>query len=91
MKSEGRIRVNAIDWLSLILVIVGGLNWGLVGIGNFLNANWNLVNMLFGSIPTLESLIYVLVGAAALYELYFAFQLYGARQPREQPRGMAED
>ncbi len=91
MKSEGRIRVNTIDWLSLILVIVGGLNWGLVGIGNFFNANWNLVNLLFGSIPPLESLIYVVVGVAALYELYFAYQLYGARQSREQPRGTAED
>lgn len=91
MKSEGRIRVNAIDWLSLTLVIVGGLNWGLVGIGNVLDANWNLVALLFGSIPALENLIYVVVGVAALYELYFAFQLYGARQPGEQQRGMSED
>ena len=91
MKSEGRVRVNTVDWLSLILVIVGGLNWGLVGIGNFVNMNLNLVNLLFGSVPTLESLIYVLVGLAALYELYFVYQLYGARQPREQMRGTAED
>lgn len=90
MKSEGRVRVNTVDWLSLILVIVGGINWGLVGIGNFLNTNLNLVNLLFGSIPALENLIYVLVGLAALYELYFAYKLYGAHQTREQPRGTAE-
>lgn len=91
MTSEGRVRVNTVGWLSLILVIVGGFNWGLVGIGNFLNANWNLVNLLFGSVPTLENLIYLVVGLAALYELYFVYQLYDARQPREQVRGMTED
>lgn len=49
-----------------ILVIVGGLNWGLVGVGMFLGYNLNLVNLLFGSIPMLESLVYVLVGVAAV-------------------------
>ena len=79
MKSDGRIRTNWLDWLSLALVVVGALNWGLVGIGNFLGGNWNLVTMVFGSIPVIESLIYVLVGLAAVYELYFAYQLYDAR------------
>lgn len=52
-----------------------------------MNANWDLVDLLFGSVPSLESLIYVAVGLAALYELYFVYQLYGARQPRKQMRG----
>jgi len=56
-----------IDWIALVLVIVGGLNWGLVGI----NRNWNLVNMIFGSITWLESLVYILVGVAALYMIYY--------------------
>jgi uncharacterized membrane protein YuzA (DUF378 family) len=81
MKYEGRIRVNALDWLSLVLVIVGALNWGLVGLGYYLETNLNLVNILLGSMPALENLVYLLVGLAGLYELYFAYQLYSA-QPR---------
>ncbi|MFC7177081.1 DUF378 domain-containing protein [Halosegnis marinus] len=79
MQTEGRLRVNAVDWISLVLVIVGAINWGLVGIGEFLEANWNVVNLLLGSVPTLEFLVYVLVGLAGIYELYFAYQLYSAR------------
>lgn len=88
MQHEGRIRVSAIDWLSLVLVIVGAINWGLVGLGMFLEANWNVVNLVFGSIPVLEALIYVIVGLAGLYELYFGYQLYAAREA-ETRRGRA--
>ena len=71
-------------------MVVGALYWGLVGIGNFISAIWNLVTMVFGSTPVLESFIYVLVGLGAVYELYFAYQLYDARHgemelPREKP------
>ena len=45
------------------LVIVGALNWGLIGLFNF-----NLVSMLFGTWPMLEKLIYILVGLSAIYE-----------------------
>ncbi|MDH5533892.1 MAG: DUF378 domain-containing protein [Candidatus Pacebacteria bacterium] len=44
------------------LVIVGAMNWGLIGLFNI-----NLVNMLFNSYPVVEQLVYVLVGASALY------------------------
>ena len=49
-----------------VLVIVGGLNWGLVGVGMFMGSTWNLVNMIFGSMPKLEALVYLLVGISAL-------------------------
>jgi len=80
MHSDGTIRATVLDWVSLLLVIVGALNWGLVGLGDLAGTNWNVVNLLFGAIPTLEALIYVLVGLAGIYELYFAYQLYGARR-----------
>ena len=54
-------------WLHIIayaLLFVGGLNWGLVGLFHF-----NLVMMLVGSWPMLESLIYILVGLSAAYLL----------------------
>lgn len=58
--------MHTIAW---ILVIVGGLNWLLVGLGGFLGGNWNLVNLIFGSWPAVEGLVYVLVGLSAVYEL----------------------
>lgn len=89
MKSQGRIRVSALDWISLLLVIVGALNWGLVGIGMFVTGtdaltSWNLVNIVLGSVPTIEALVYLLVGLAGLYELYFGYQLYAAREARPE-------
>lgn len=79
MKTTGHIRTSYVDWISLALVIVGAFNWGLVGVGNIVDANWNLVNLVFAGFPTVEALVYVLVGLAGVYELYFAYQLYAAR------------
>lgn len=52
-----------------ILVIVGGLNWLLIGLGGFMGANWNVVGIIFGSWPQVEWLVYILVGLSAVYEL----------------------
>lgn len=49
-----------------ILVFIGALNWGLVGLGSFFGGNWNVVNLLLGSWPQVEGIVYVLVGLAAL-------------------------
>jgi len=57
---------NALDWISLILVIIGGLNWGLVGLFDL-----NLVETILGSIPILPKIVYILVGLAALYTIYY--------------------
>ena len=51
-----------VNMVALILIIVGGLNWGLVGL-----ADVNLVSALFGADTALTDLIYLLVGAAAIY------------------------
>lgn len=55
--------------LAWILVIVGALNWGLVGVGMYIGMNLNLVNLIFGSMPALEYLVYILVGVAAVLRL----------------------
>ena len=84
--------MSYLDWLTLVLVIVGAINWGLVGIGYFVapDATWNLVNIILGSVPAAENAVYLLVGLAGLYELYFAYQLYsGTRRPAR--RGAAGD
>lgn len=53
-----------------VLVVVGGINWGLVGVGALLNSEWNVVNMLLGSWPKVEAIVYVLVGVAALLQIF---------------------
>lgn len=55
--------------LTFILLVVGGLNWLLVGLGGLMGSSWNLVHMLVGAWPMLEALVYVLVGLSAVYEL----------------------
>lgn len=47
--------------VTFILVIVGGLNWGLTAVG------YNVVNMILGSWPAVENLVYILVGLSAVY------------------------
>jgi uncharacterized membrane protein YuzA (DUF378 family) len=58
--------VHMVAW---ILLVVGGVNWLLVGLGGFAGSSWNLVSMLFGMWPQVEWLVYVLVGLAAVYEI----------------------
>jgi uncharacterized protein len=55
---------NALDWIALILLIIGGLNWGLVGALDI-----DLVATLFGSGSTLSRVVYILVGVSALWGL----------------------
>ena len=57
--------------ITKILLIVGGINWGLVGLGMLMGgANWNVVYMIFGSMPMVEAIIYVLVGVAAVIKIF---------------------
>lgn len=52
-------------WIALILLVVGGLNWGLVGL-----VNYNVVEAILGSIPILLKIVYILVGLSALYAAF---------------------
>lgn len=55
--------------LAWYLVIIGALNWFLVGLGGFFGGNWNVVNLLLGSWPMVEWAVYVLVGLAGVMSL----------------------
>ena len=72
--------LDYIDWASLVLVTVGAVNWGLVGLGQLTGASdtYNIVNILLGGIMggQVESVVYLLVGLAGLYQIYFGYQLY---------------
>lgn len=64
------LKMKNIGLIGYILVIVGALNWGLVGLGWLAGAqDWNLVHMILGSMPQVEALVYVLVGAAGVWML----------------------
>jgi uncharacterized membrane protein YuzA (DUF378 family) len=56
--------MRALNIVTLILLIVGGLNWGLVGALDF-----DLVAAIFGDMSPLSRIVYVLVGLAALYQI----------------------
>lgn len=59
---------NIVDWIALVLVIVGAINWGLFAFG------FNLVSILVGWSPMLEQIVYVVVGLAGVYMIYGAFK-----------------
>jgi uncharacterized membrane protein YuzA (DUF378 family) len=56
--------MKSLDIAAVALLVVGGLNWGLVGAANF-----DLVAALFGTMSALSRVVYVLVGLAAVYRL----------------------
>lgn len=60
-------KLSTIDWIALILVIIGGVNWGLVGFFNF-----DLVAAIFGSASMLSRIIYDLVGISGIYLIFVA-------------------
>lgn len=55
-----------LDTLALLLVIIGAVNWGLIGFFSF-----DLVAALFGTMTAFSRVIYALVGIAGLYSLSF--------------------
>jgi uncharacterized membrane protein YuzA (DUF378 family) len=59
--------MKAIDVLAAVLLVVGGLNWGLVGAAHF-DLVATIFGMKFGETSTISSIVYVLVGLAALYQ-----------------------
>jgi len=59
------MKYSFLDWIALILVIAGAINWGLVGLFSF-----NVVMFLFSGLPLLEHLIYILVGLAGIYMIF---------------------
>ncbi len=61
---------GVLDWIAMVLLIVGGINWGLVGLADF-----DLVATLFGDGSALSRIVYVLVGLAALYSIYTATKM----------------
>jgi len=60
------MKMSALDWVSFVLLVVGGLNWGLVGFFN----GFNLVESIFGAGSTLTMIVYDLVGLSTLWTVW---------------------
>lgn len=60
--------MKVIDKIALILVIIGAINWGLIGIFNF-----NLVDSIFGTMSIVSRIIYILVGISGLWAIKLLF------------------
>lgn len=63
-------RFNGADLVALILLVIGGLNWGLIGLLGF-----NLVDAIFGTGSLIAQIIYIIVGLAALYTLMVIYKI----------------
>ena len=60
--------MKIIDKIALALVIIGAINWGLIGIFNF-----NLVDTIFGAMSIISRIIYILVGISGLWGIRLLF------------------
>lgn len=67
-------KFNFFDWLAMIIMIIGALNWGLVGVFNF-----NIVEYVFGT-AMVTKIIYIVVGLAAIYGIAMLFKCFKACQ-----------
>ena len=63
---------SVIDWIAYVLVIIGAINWGLVGLNSFsaISYNWDLVGLLFSSMPWLGAVVYLLVGLSGIWIIF---------------------
>lgn len=66
------MKMNIIDKIAYVLVVIGGLNWGLVGFFKY-----NLVDKIFGVESGASRVVYAVVGLAALYMIYTFVKLMG--------------
>ena len=63
-------KLSSFDWITFLLVIIGALNWGLVGLFGF-----DLVAWIFGDMSVISRIVYVLVGLSAIYLLIISSKL----------------
>ena len=62
-------KLSGLEWVVMVLVVVGALNWGLMAI----DWSWNVVSMVFG-MGALARLVYGLVGLSGIYLIYWLWQ-----------------
>jgi uncharacterized membrane protein YuzA (DUF378 family) len=56
--------MKALDTITLIIIIIGGIVWGLFGL-----FSWNLITAIFGDASVITRIIYIIVGLSALWQI----------------------
>lgn len=69
------MKMNVLDKVSMLLLMIGGINWGLVGW-----LEYNLVDEIFGVGSGLSRVIYAVVGVAALYSVYSMIKMLSSSE-----------
>ena len=72
---EGHSTMSAVDYIAMVLLIIGGLNWGMVGLFNI-----DVVASIFGPESAVSRVIYTLVGIAALYSIYLSTKMGSSKR-----------
>ncbi len=67
-------KLTTLDIIALILIIIGGLDWLLIGVFDI-----DLIGTIFEAVPVIAQIIYIVIGLAALY-LAFMFQKFTRTQ-----------
>lgn len=87
---------NALDWLSILLVVVGALNWGIIGLTGLASEETvNVVELVIEGIflpaagDVVVNVVYLLVGIAGVYLLYTAYKM-GRASRRTESRATAD-
>ncbi|MBQ5940156.1 MULTISPECIES: DUF378 domain-containing protein [unclassified Massilia] len=75
MRPHTRSAMSGLDYLAMALLIIGGLNWGMVGLFDV-----DMVATLFGPGSPATRVVYVLVGVAALYSVYTTAKMAGSKR-----------
>ena len=68
------MKSKELDMIAYILVIIGALNWGLVGAFKL-----DLVQVILGTTPSLVQLVYILIGLSGLYAVYMMMNKKGKK------------
>jgi uncharacterized membrane protein YuzA (DUF378 family) len=75
MSARSTNKTSPLDWVAVALVVIGGINWGLVGVFDF-----DLVAFLFGAMTGVARVVYVVVALAALYAIFSFAKLSTAQR-----------
>jgi uncharacterized protein len=73
--SGGKSKLNALDWIAVALLTLGGLNWGAVGLLNI-----DVVAAVFGTQTPVSRILYVIVGLSALYSIYTSSKMAASKK-----------
>ena len=65
---DNKLNLKIIDKIVLILIVIGAINWGLIGLFNL-----NLVSTIFGNMSLISRIIYILVGVSGLWGIKLLF------------------